>query len=258
MSRPPNICVYCGSAGVTKEHIRGAWSVRHAPRLGRTSHTLVKTDKFDPSIVLSQTKGPGDRPGTPRSQTLKIACRACNNGWMKDIVDRAIPIVGRMNYGYWGRIYEFEARALEHWVALFVMSYEFCDRSTVCISYDERQRFRLTSKLSDSWHIAIGYADISAWSDKTVHRAMRIIQEDGSESHACITVFLHGNLIALAFYCELNLWFDFKRVMLGIGLEVLSGRYGQISKPFRVHSDYSVSGIVEYFSEFLEDSLYNI
>lgn len=172
MSRPPNLCVYCGKPGITKEHIRGAWSAKYGRRFERTAHTVSIPSVFNHNIQMNVKKGAADRPGGPRSLTLKIACKACNEGWMKAIQDEARPILKLMMHGYWGTPDNKELISLVRWIILFNMSYEFIDRKTVCIDFEERDRFRKTLEPSDDWQIAIGYADTIAWDDRAFHRAL--------------------------------------------------------------------------------------
>jgi len=201
MSKPPNRCVYCGLPGVTKEHIWGAWSRKHAPaKFPRNEHILERYHDFDIRGAKSSRKGHLDRPGTTRSQTMKIACGQCNSGWMKANVDAAIPTLTRMNYGYWGKITDYEAATLTRWIAQFSMSFEFADRDTVMIPQSVRTEFSKTNQLTGNWVIAIGVAMPVTGKEPAFHRALGLTHTDGETEPVQVTAFMFGMLLAVSFY----------------------------------------------------------
>lgn len=253
MSRPQNLCVYCGKPGVTKEHYRGAWSNKHAPlKHTRTEHIVSLPIDSDPNLVFSREKGPGSRPGAPRSQTLKIACKSCNTGWMKKIVDKSIPILTNMNYGYWGNPEQEDIIALASWITLYTMSHEFVDRPTVCISPKERSEFMESCIPSLHWNIAIGCTDTALWNDRTFHRSFYVVGAipNNINPKAQITVFQFGRLLALSSYAEFNIDIDFDKYAKSMDLSpIWPSVPKRLSKPFGVHSDASVDIIVSRMTD---------
>jgi hypothetical protein len=201
MSNPPNLCVYCGRAGVTKEHFWGAWSRKYAfVKNSRSEHTIDRFLNGDLNIVELSKKGHLQRPGSNRSQTMKIACRECNGGWMKSNLDSAIPILKRLHDGYWGHVTEPEAAILVRWIAQFTMSYEFADRETVMIPQAIRTEFAMRNSLSGHWVAAIGIATPATGSEPVHHRAISLRHPDGREEPMQVTVLMFGRLIAMSVY----------------------------------------------------------
>ncbi|MBG6116212.1 hypothetical protein IWY39_000016 [Sphingobium sp. JAI105] len=202
-------------------------------------------------------KGAIDRPGNIRSLTLKIACKKCNNGWMKGIVDESIPLLKPLTSGYWGSISLESQYILAKWIALFTMSFEYADRDTVCVSQRERDDFRRTGILSENWDIAIGYVEGAPGVEPTFHRGIQLWGQPDWNGHRLgqITAFVFGKMIAVASYSEFTHQFSFEDYATRLGLVTIwpikSG--SSIKKPFRIHCDDSVYQIIEEFSALLED-----
>src|SRR5215469_2737801 len=88
MARHPKQCVFCGTPGVTKEHVWGKWLKPYIPR------TMINYRKFH----VSQDGQIPDvkeelRAGDPRSLSVKCVCRTCNGGWMGDLQEAAKPVM---------------------------------------------------------------------------------------------------------------------------------------------------------------------
>lgn len=203
MSNPQSICIYCGALGTTKEHIWGKWSRDESYYAGvanpKNLHSVIHYDRGSPIIV--ERKGMLTRPGLGRSQTLKIACRDCNGGWMKASVDASIPILGPMTKGEWVDLDEDKQRILSAWIAQFVMTYEYADRRTICVSQEDRDFLRLNGFPSGRWDIAVGRADATMIHDHVFHRALIVDPNNvsgGIKSH--VTSIMFGKLIGFATY----------------------------------------------------------
>jgi len=213
-------CVYCGETGVTKEHFWGKWT-RHigSPSDDQTSqHILVKWD--DPTSYFGSKqvqKGRLGRPGTPRSQTLKIACRRCNGGWMSRIVENAKPVLEKLSAGKWENLTPDERVYLSAWASLFACSYEFADVATVCTPQSERDWLRLNGRPSNNWRIWIGVVNEAlTLPDWVQHRALMLPNEIDWDGHRKmhITYQVFDQLCILSFFSEykFNLdWILFSR-----------------------------------------------
>lgn len=248
MSRPPKLCVYCGQPGVTKEHIRGDWSQKYALSRSKIFGHIVKRYQDGDYLSKSNSKdGHMKRPGGSRSTTLKIACGNCNRGWMKAIVDAAIPILKPLDFGFWGNLSDEDQQKIASWIALYTMSFEFGDRETVCVSQTERFLFRESSVPSHHWRIAIGYGNFFRDIDWTIHRAMSIHPEISYDGHrkTQITAFSHGHLVAMSYYSESILFEEFTKIVQRSGLEPIWPRRDTIlTKPFQVKYDGDMEDLV--------------
>ena len=244
-------CVYCGKRETTKEHFWGKWSRRHAPRkFDRTSHSLVRFVDGTRDGRTLEFEGALNRPGSPRSQSLRIACADCNNGWMSNTVKAAEPILTRMGYGYWGTVTAEEATALARWIAQFTMSQEFSDRETVCIPQHVRSDFAKGVELNSDWLIAIGYAFSGARTEPVHHRAFRLTSED-SMAAAMIqcSVFLFGKLICLCYHSVAGTPERLHRMAQDMKLSIIHPAPAKIEKPYWMHDDRSVALIIEAMTD---------
>lgn len=263
MAVNPKLCIYCGNKGVTKEHIWGKWSRKHAPSTHPNfPHMVDRYLNFDLNGERSSRKGHLNRPGSTRSQTMKIACQACNNGWMKANVDAAIPILTRMNYGYWGKISSIETEALARWIAQFAMSFEFADRETVMIPQSVRSHFAETTRLAGHWIIAIGNAAPTDGSDPIYHRALGIMENGEITGPVQITAFMFGMLFCLAIYSSFPTPPELQRSIFDMKLCTIYPLSDKpIEKPYWRHSEVTVPIVVDAmsdaFSRWLEN-LYNV
>lgn len=76
----PKACVFCGddTVGITAEHVFGDWISRFfTQELGVQLNGLAE--------LVSADGTSRQYPMTPFQQTVKIACKSCNNGWMSDL-----------------------------------------------------------------------------------------------------------------------------------------------------------------------------
>lgn len=254
MSFAPKLCVYCGKPGSSKEHIRGSWSRAHAlAKLSGTEHQLVRYPDGDHQQEPSISKGGLTRDGGPRSSTLKIACVNCNNGWMNRIIGEAKPTITDLNYGYWGQISLDRQSTVAAWIAMFVMSHEFADKETVCVSQHERTFLMDNGLPSENWQIAIGFGAPNPPNDMTTHRALELRPEyewDGNRRFQ-ITTSYFGRLLFMAYYADFdNLQPEPFFIQNGLA-SIWPARTTPLRKPFRTHDEDSVGNLTALFTEWV-------
>lgn len=202
-----------------------------------------------------------NRPGMPRSQTLKIACADCNNGWMKLIVDDAIPILKLIGAGSWWDLSERECNILSSWLTLFTMTYEFADRSTVAVSTSERAAFRLLRSPSSHWHIAIGIAALTPGQDPTFHRCLALSPDViwSGNRKSQITALAFGTMLAVTHYAEHPIDARLDELSAKLGLLTIwptatKSRLGAEGtfKPLQVYDDERFETIVPIYTDAVE------
>ena len=94
-------CIFCGGSPLTKEHIWSDWLDSILPR-----GSSYRSEARETTVVDTVVQGlPVYRPiqkhervreGAVHSTKTRTVCKRCNGGWMKDIVDRAKPVVERV------------------------------------------------------------------------------------------------------------------------------------------------------------------
>jgi len=176
---------------------------------------------------------------------------------MKDIVDSTIPILLPMSHGYWGTLSDMDQIRLSAWITLFCMSYEFAHKETVCVPQSERTIFSKRSIPSDRWFIAIGYGEPGPVYERTLHRSFSLGDDIDYEGHRHfqVTTFYFGKLLAVAYYSEFDITFDFKRFSALNGLTILWPLDGPLRKPFRVHYDEAPEALLEIISQMIRESI---
>lgn len=199
MSKKPVKCIYCGEAGVTKEHLWGRWSEKtdYYKNISRPFNDVFnhqvgrKSDKTE----LTYKKGPASRNGTARSFQLKIVCKDCNSGWMSDLIDAAKPLLVRLETGDWWNFSEDDCKTLAAWATMFTMTYEFADKQTVIITKAERHDFRLKRIPPSNFIVLVGRCDDTPPEVRYRHRNFNIqIDEKQMKIEGQVTSFNFGKL----------------------------------------------------------------
>jgi hypothetical protein len=79
----PGRCIFCGSFGLTKEHIWPQWSFNYVPKGENTKHTrgLVQSSNASPRIKgIRKIKR---HNGAVNTTQIRVVCKIrCNSGWM--------------------------------------------------------------------------------------------------------------------------------------------------------------------------------
>lgn len=168
MSRPPNICGYCGKPGKSKEHLWGQWSEKYVPHITtRTTHSLLgNVHNLNPGDTKP---GPMQRQGNLRSQQIKTVCQPCNNGWMRLLGESAEPHLARLAKGEWWKFSKDEAKVIASWLTMFTMSYEFKDLKTMASTQAERRFLMDNLEPPPTWAISIAQHELRGWREKVQH-----------------------------------------------------------------------------------------
>lgn len=150
-------CIYCGAQkDITREHIFGDWLKSHVRTNSiRTEHLVSRVGPRGGQIVSMGT-GRNHNTGAPHRRQLKIACRACNTGWLSDIHEAAKPALMRLLVDDWPRFEAPECLAVSRYVAMVVMNLEFSDPPTARISSGDRLAFKATGQPPENSVILVG------------------------------------------------------------------------------------------------------
>lgn len=86
-------CMFCDAPKTSKEHVVGKWLKQFAGDhdVGVRFQHVVSREDIPPRPGMLQ------RDGTPLSQTSRVVCKACNNGWMSGIEERMKAVFPRLN-----------------------------------------------------------------------------------------------------------------------------------------------------------------
>ena len=172
-NKPPAYCEFCGTRGVTKQHVWPDWMGRHFSE----STAYHVQDLFDikllrsPSIAVLQPRMHFSQ-GPFHTRKLRIACQKCNSGWMSRIESKAKPTLELLAPGIRPRLDLSAQQALAAWLALFTMVAEFTDRRTVAVTPEERSSLREYVRPSFGWRMWMGFHDDNDWKHRFFHHAV--------------------------------------------------------------------------------------
>jgi hypothetical protein len=152
--------VFCGRAGLTREHIFPKWLRKVAPEPeGARSYynTGLQIHYRDgkQSPVANPTK---HRTGGIQSHRLKIVCANCNNGWMSKLQSRTKPLLVPLINGAPLALSDPDRAILAAWATMFTMVVEFADPQTIATKQAEREDFAGAPRPLDNWIIWVGRA----------------------------------------------------------------------------------------------------
>lgn len=254
MSRPPKRCIYCGATGVTKEHLWGSWSRKLArATFPATEHIVTRfvAGEISPALVAP---GPLTRAGSPRSLTLKVVCRACNNGWMKENVDAAIPLLKRLHDGIWWNLLDEERTVLAVWAIQLTCTWEWADRDTIAVPQKERNHLRMYHTPSPYWAVFAGRFSSLTNNDYVFHRRLDLSPTSALNCYprSQITTITFGDLIMQTYYGEAGFPFNPDAYPRSLGLHPLWPlSNAPIGTPVTIHGDHTFMDVATRLSEAL-------
>lgn len=133
MARPQRFCIFCGGAGLTREHVWADWLKKYVPK-DMPEHTALFAIVHPTHSEPSRRKRSGDL----QSRRLRVVCKSCNTGWMCRLQERAKPYLLPLIQGE-VTAFDLDAQTiLSAWVAMFVMVAEHFNPYTVTTSQEQR------------------------------------------------------------------------------------------------------------------------
>ena len=130
MTDMPAVCGFCGSAGVTKEHIWPNW----LRRLILESRAASGMRQFHAEIERDGTTQQYKNPTL--EQRVGMPCSACNGGWMSELENEVKDFMTTMVYrGEMVLLTPERQIAVSRWAMKTAMVYEFTSAA------DERKYF---------------------------------------------------------------------------------------------------------------------
>jgi len=135
-------CIFCGVEGsqtpegaLTKEHVYSNWTRRFVPRTlkkFRSLRAITRSDRTEFVFV--------NRPGDVRDWQVLCVCQACNNGWMRRLIeDRARPIMTPLIKGEGIRLSPTQQQIVATWVAMKAMVAEYAESESVTTHHMQRK-----------------------------------------------------------------------------------------------------------------------
>lgn len=169
----------CGSPNLTWEHVFSKWTHRYLPprKRGNASSSvgLLYVDRPEETTAIKLR-------GQLRDWQVKCVCggprTSCNNGWMKDIEDRARPIMTDLLVGNDRRLFPKDHEVIATWAILKVMVAEFDVKANVTVHHTQRQYImRHQHAPTHGWSVWIGHYERKDWIAEWVSRPMLLVTE---------------------------------------------------------------------------------
>jgi hypothetical protein len=129
MSKPANICVFCGGTGVVKGHVTPGWFLdflpnpadKHVPIQGLYRTFTPDPSKTTPFIIEKARQGRG------AVKKLRKTCGTCDGGWMSIIEQAAKPSLSILIQGSRTRLNTDDQKKIATLVAIVTIRNEFRD-----------------------------------------------------------------------------------------------------------------------------------
>jgi hypothetical protein len=212
MAKPQRFCIFCGSPGLSREHVFADWLRNYVPR-DLERHTQ-KHSIVGPRMEVwaeSTRKFSGD----PRSRRVPVVCRPCNQGWMGKMQERAKPYLLPLILGQSSKLRPTGQSAVAAWATMAVMVAEHVDPRVVTVPPPERTKFMNTLQPPKTWHIWLARYVRSEWNGYWAHNSIHFIppeqnptgrpQRAPARKNSQETTFVVGQLYIRAFSSPFSL-----------------------------------------------------
>ena len=118
-------------------------------------------DKTNTVFIVPELPKP--RLGPLIQRKIRKVCEICNRGWMKAIVDAAIPHAETVILGENTTLATHAQCKLSSWIALACTMAEFTDEKTIAIPPFDREFMMQNAEPPSDWHIYIGRYEGQDW-----------------------------------------------------------------------------------------------
>lgn len=157
-------CVFCGAAGVTKEHTWSDWLNQVVPVA--EVRTQITIHEYPDQLM------PGEHSTLEASQRndcrdqwkLRNVCEQCFDGWMSEIMDHAKPYASQMMQQQSVRLDREAQTNLAAWIAMVAIMGEFTDVESSGIPPADRAAVFETKTAPACWTISFGRYSGEKWS----------------------------------------------------------------------------------------------
>lgn len=182
MPRPQRFCIFCGSPGLTGEHIWADWLKNYIPREMESYSKASSIIHADRTVAHVKKQG-----GDPHSRKVKVVCGGCNSGWMSQLQERAKPILIPLINGQ-PTVLDLKKQAIiSAWVSMAMIVADLVDPDKSAVSTADHKYFYEKQMAPLNWAIWIGDYERDLWKGHMVHNVMALsdaehipeVDEDG-------------------------------------------------------------------------------
>ena len=153
MAKPQRFCIFCGSSGLTREHIWPEWFGRLLPEK-EMNHVHIRTMPSERSVVISPPSAKR-KQGDVSSKKIKVVCKTCNETWMSNIETTVIPIMTPLIQGQQITLTLAAQQILARWMTMKTIVAEYDNPLTQSIPESARHWFKEHQRPPEGWQIWI-------------------------------------------------------------------------------------------------------
>lgn len=138
-------------------------------------HQINRYDHQAKAVTISP--GRLDRPGRSIDQTMKLVCRACNNGWMSRLQKQAKPILEPVVTGSAPASSLFaHSDLVSRWCAMTDMVFEAMEPAFATSTASERLWLKEKDSAPPNWSIWVGRLEEPALEPSHSRSAMALVK----------------------------------------------------------------------------------
>jgi hypothetical protein len=191
-------CIFCGSSGMSKEHLFSDWLRELFPRSAADTHTIGESRDGEPLRLRQRQNHSG-------SKKVRVVCKKCNNGWISIVDDAAKAVVLPLIRGEAAVVSSKTQHALALWFAKIAIVGDSRDRRGY-ISQSERATFMRQREPSALWEMWLAsyegtdYRDLALFQNGANLDALKLAAVGGPAvpvGYLQATTFGIGKLVAL-------------------------------------------------------------
>ena len=146
------ICVYCGKAGSSKEHVWPGWVRRHATEVLGVSPKNVQRYEGSQEHRGALPRQTSVTKGHSRlTLTIKHPCKTCNNGWMSRLEETAAPILKPMIEGRQLELVSSDVKIVRAWATKTALNFVYASEHAYTLPIKPELAHQLFAGRNNQW-----------------------------------------------------------------------------------------------------------
>lgn len=179
-SKQRGYCAFCGSAGVTKQHVWPDWLKTVIPREGTEhSQSLTRVNNAVPDVFIIRPELEFHR-GPFGARKIRNICATCNSGWMSRLETAAKPSLTELIMRRSLTLDSASQLSLSAWAVMTSIMAEYTDKSSQSIPLEHRRHLMEHGIPPDGWHIWIGTYEGERWKQGYRHHGYQTAYRNAS------------------------------------------------------------------------------
>jgi hypothetical protein len=154
---PARKCIFCGNGNLSGEHLFSEWTQKLIPLTAErwTNHAFTAKSDGDKNVYITPVirKIEGDIG----SKKIRVVCKACNEGWMNTIEERARQVLSSLIMGEPHTLTAEELETIGTWLVLKTIVGEYFDPGFLGINSKVHKWFYENRTIPDHFRLLIAH-----------------------------------------------------------------------------------------------------